>query len=116
MSEKPIIACDLTRISEEEQEEHQKNAEGVLASVQHSKELADGYALQLPAEQESIERAASFIALERLCCPFLHFRLEIESNHGPVWLKLTGAEGVKAYLKNNLIKMIQSKPDSNSEL
>lgn len=114
MPEKPSIACDQTRITKEERAEHHRNAEFVLGSLQQIEEIADGYALQLPEGRENIERAASFIALERLCCPFMHFSLEIESNHGHVWLKLTGADGVKAYLNDNLIPMIKSNSDSKS--
>jgi hypothetical protein len=49
-----------------------------------------------------IVKAAEFMALERLCCPFLNFVLEIEPDQGPLWLKLTGPEGVKQVLQTEL--------------
>src|SRR5215471_8461622 len=46
-----------------------------------------------------IHDAAEFITLERLCCPFYDFALESEREGGPVWLTLTGREGVKEFAK-----------------
>jgi len=46
--------------------------------------------------------AAEFITLERLCCPFLTLALEVERERGPLWLKLTGREGVKPFLRAEL--------------
>ncbi len=43
---------------------------------------------------------AAFIADERLCCPFFHFRLDIEPEQGPIWLQLTGTEDVKPFLQS----------------
>jgi hypothetical protein len=37
--------------------------------------------------------------MERLCCPFVRYTLEIEPNRGPFWLRMTGVEGVKEFLR-----------------
>ena len=37
--------------------------------------------------------------MERLCCPFLHFTLEIESSDKPIRLSFTGGAGAKEFLK-----------------
>ena len=39
---------------------------------------------------------------ERLCCPFITFELHIAPNRGPVLLRLTGAEGVKDFIRAEL--------------
>lgn len=36
--------------------------------------------------------------MERLCCPFLNFQLEVNGKHKDWWLSLTGPEGVKDFL------------------
>jgi hypothetical protein len=46
--------------------------------------------------------AAEFMTLERLCCPFLTLTLEVERERGPLWLTLTGREGVKPFLQAEL--------------
>jgi hypothetical protein len=66
------------------------------------RELADGYALRLPAENGMILSVAEFITLERMCCPFFSFELEVGRDEGALWLKLTGREGVKEFLKSML--------------
>ena len=93
------LACDLSAIEAAQRERHQSNTEQLLATVQSTHELPDGYALRFPAESSIIIKAAEFIKLERLCCPFFNFVLEVEPDNGPLWLKLTGPEGVKQFLR-----------------
>lgn len=46
-----------------------------------------------------ILNAARYVTNERLCCPFFNFFLEIESNGGSFWLRLTGGAGVKEFME-----------------
>jgi len=62
------------------------------------RELSDGYAFRFAAEAGAIAELAEWIGLERMCCPFLRFSVEVEPNGGPVWLKLTGGAQVKAFV------------------
>jgi hypothetical protein len=41
--------------------------------------------------------------------PFFNFGLEIEPNSGPLWLRLTGGEGVKEILQTMLFESIEDK-------
>jgi hypothetical protein len=93
------LACDLTALDPEQRERHQVHTRQLFASVQDIQELPDGYAFRLPIEADTILKAAKFINLERLCCPFFNFALEVEPEGGPLWLKLTGREGVKQFLQ-----------------
>lgn len=81
---------------------HRELLEQIQASIQEVVELPDGYAFRFPSEAEQILILAEFITLERRCCLFFNFKLEIESNNGPLWLRLTGGEGVKEFLKDEL--------------
>lgn len=74
--------------------------EQVKASIQEVSELRDGYAFRFPPDQ--ILTLAEFITLERRCCSFFNFRLDVDSGNGPLWLHLTGGEGVKEFLKDEL--------------
>ena len=67
--------------------------------VQESRELPDGYALRIPSDAGAVMAAAEWITLDRLCCPFLSYTLEIEREGGPVWLRLTGRPGVKEFIQ-----------------
>jgi len=53
-----------------------------------------------------LTKAAEFISLERLCCPFLRFSLEVEPEGGPIWLRLTGREGVKAFIREEVGELL----------
>ncbi|HEV2914146.1 MAG TPA: hypothetical protein VGX92_12770 [Pyrinomonadaceae bacterium] len=67
--------------------------------VQETLGLTEGYAFRLQADAETIPRAAEFITIERLCCPFLNFELEVGPSGSPVWLRLTGRAGVKQFIE-----------------
>jgi hypothetical protein len=43
--------------------------------------------------------AAEWISFERLCCPFFSFQLDIASEGAPIWLRMTGREGVKQFMQ-----------------
>jgi hypothetical protein len=70
--------------------------------AQALQETPDGYALRLPADPGVVSEAAEFAALERRCCPFFRFILEMEAEGGPAWLRITGPEGAKDFLREAL--------------
>lgn len=100
-NELPIIACDLTAIPAEQREQHPATSEQIFMAVEETRELPNGYAFRL--QPDMWLKAAEFIANERLCCPFLGFTLELEPEGGPLWLKLTGREGVKQFLQAEVL-------------
>ena len=70
--------------------------------MEETEELPHGYALRFATEEDRLPSLAEFIAGERRCCPFLSFALEVEAGGGPTWLRLTGPEGVKEFLREEL--------------
>jgi hypothetical protein len=93
------FACSLTALNAEQRKRHAELAKTLKESVKEIQELPDGYAFRLPGDTKTILATAEFISYERLCCPFFKFDLEVESDGQPLWLKLTGREGVKQFLK-----------------
>jgi hypothetical protein len=96
------IACNLNALDKEQRRRHQSLTAQLRATVQETRELPDGYSLRLPSDEATIQRTAEWITLERRCCPFLAFGLEAGREGGPLWLSLTGREGVKPFLKIEL--------------
>ncbi|MCB0168435.1 MAG: hypothetical protein KDI79_29675 [Anaerolineae bacterium] len=94
-----VLACDLTAIEMEQREQHIMETKRLFSLVQEARELPDGYALRLPNDTDTILSTAGFIVQERKCCPFIHFALELEAENGPLWLRLTGRDGVKPVLQ-----------------
>jgi hypothetical protein len=91
------LACDLAAIPLEEREAHELLARRLFFdAVPERQELPDGYAFRFRADQYALLTA--FIANERLCCPFFRFTLEVAPAQGPLWLRLTGDEGVKEFI------------------
>jgi hypothetical protein len=89
------IVCDPNAISPPQRERWMQVASDLYRFVEDIQELADGYALRLPADASVLVLAAEHINFERLCCPLMRYSLEVEPNGGPFWLRLTGDEAVK---------------------
>ena len=96
------IACDLSGLDTHQRRRYETLIAEMGTAVQEVRELPDGYAIRIPSEGSIFLAIAEWITLERLCCPFLRFVLEIDSEGGPTWLRLTGREGVKEFLRAEL--------------
>ena len=108
-NENQSLACDLTAIPASVRAEHVVTAPQLFALAQEVQELPDGFAIRFLNEPGSFMAIAKFIENERLCCPFFDFGLEVEPNSGPLWLRLTGGEGVKEILQTTLFDSIEDK-------
>jgi hypothetical protein len=91
--------CDMNAMTPEQRSRHHALAVQLRPAVLEFKELPDGYAARLPAETVTLLALAEFITLERLCCPCFTLAIEAEREHGPMWLKITGREGVKPFIR-----------------
>jgi len=102
LNENQSLACDLTAIPSDVREEHVITAPQLFALAQEVQDLPNGFAIRFLNEPGRFMAIAKFIENERLCCPFFNFGLEVEPNNGPLWLRLTGGEGVKEILQTTL--------------
>ena len=60
-----------------------------------------------PRSEQQLERAlgdvgAEWVTFERRCCPFSNLQIEAEPNDGPVWLRMTGAQGIKPFILSEI--------------
>ena len=92
--------CSLTALNAAEREHHKELGQKLRTGIKEIRELSDGYAFRLSGERQTIVMVAEWIALERLCCPFFAFQLEIGSDPNPIWLRITGREGVKQFMQS----------------
>jgi len=104
LNESQSLACDLTAIPESVREEHITSAPQLFQTAQEVRELSNGYVIRFVNEPGKFMAVAKYIENERLCCPFFDFGLDIESNSGSLWLRLTGSEGVKELLYDTLLE------------
>src|SRR5947207_14040490 len=95
-----VIACDPHALTPVQQEHWVKEIVPKLyKAVQEIQELPDGWAWRLPSAPEILMLVAEDLNMERLCCPFVDYTLEVTPNRGPFWLRMTGVEGVKVFLR-----------------
>lgn len=114
MLESQPLVCDLTAIPTPVRQEHLLTATQVFQAAVTIQDLPNGYALRLPNEGDLFMALARFVENERRCCPFFHFGLDLEPNGGPLWLRITGGEGVKELLQSVLSDNVD--PDKLKEL
>ena len=93
------FVCDMNAIAAAHRKQHIAAALQVFRAVQTIQELPNGYTFRLPNETTLLMQTVEFMANERLCCPFLGLAVEIEPEGGPLWLRLTGRDGVKPFIK-----------------
>jgi hypothetical protein len=109
VNETESLACDLTAIPAMVREEHVMSAPQLFGAAEEVQDMPNGFAIRFVNEPGRFLSIARFIENERLCCPFFNFGLELEPNNGPLWLRLTGAEGVKEMLQITLFENIEDK-------
>lgn len=93
------IVCDLSAVSAAERERLMAAVPALFGTVEAVHALPDGYAFRFAAEPGRLLAMAEFVEHERQCCPFYTFALEVEPGGGPLWLRMTGGEGVKDFMQ-----------------
>jgi len=92
------IACDLNALRPAERERRRTLVGALARAVVGRAELHRGIELRVDSARLDLPALAEWIALERRCCPFLHFRIELAAGNGPVTVALSGGDGVKDFL------------------
>jgi len=94
------IACVPSALTPDQQEYCVKEiAPKLYKAVEEIQELPNGWAWRLPTTPQMLMLVTEDLNMERLCCPFVNYTLEIEPNLGPFWLHMTGGQGVKEFLR-----------------
>ena len=96
------LACDMTAIPAEQRPRHLEKSREFFSQIEETRELPNGYEFRFADEPNVLTQLADFVSLEKLCCPFLRFEIEVEAENGPVWLRLTGREGVKEFIREEI--------------
>jgi hypothetical protein len=105
-SEESFFACDMNAIPADQREAHMNAGLQLFASVQGVTILPNGFRFRLPTNSVVIHNVATFISNERLCCPFFAFSLDVEADHGAIYLTLAGRSGVRDFIKAELSEFL----------
>lgn len=92
------VTCKLTT------SELQKRKATVIADLKalvlEKNELEDGYSYKFEGKDEILDKLNDFIKTERMCCDFFTFQITVEENSA--LLKITGPNGAKEFLKEEI--------------
>jgi len=70
--------------------------------VKERKELPQGYAFRFDGSDKILAELTEFIRTERTCCSFFIFNLSISGDRSQIWFELTGPEGAKDFITQEL--------------
>jgi hypothetical protein len=98
----PAIACNLNGLTDAERLESRQLREKLERAIVSVDERPAGYALQLEEARLPLPALSRWIELERRCCPFFHFDVEVKPSGAGTWLHLSGADGVKEFIASTL--------------
>ena len=97
---RPLV-CKLT--TPELHERKKTVLKQMKEAMLEQEEVSDGIKLKFNGSDQILDLLTSFIKTERLCCDFFTLGLIVEdAETGFAWLTLTGPEGTRQFIKNEL--------------
>jgi hypothetical protein len=94
--------CNLSALDQKQRKRHDLLSQDLFPKHLEIKELPNGYGFRFPNNRLLFIALSEWITLEQRCCPFLTLSLELQRDQGPIWLKATGEDGVKNFLRAEL--------------
>ena len=91
--------CNIHALSVAERAHHQELTEKLLAARKESVETPGGYEFQFNPTSITLAELADWVGAESKCCSFLDFHIDVEAEGNLLCLRLTGEEGVKAFIR-----------------
>jgi len=91
--------CNIKALTAEERARHKQSSEKLMAARKEIVETEKGYEFQFSPSEVSLAELAEWVAAESKCCPFFDFHIDLEREGKLVCLRLTGEEGIKAFIR-----------------
>ena len=94
------FACNRAALTPQARKRHFDELSPALRARKKSiRELRDGFEFEFPPDTATFELVSEWVVGERLCCPFFDIDMHVEREGGSLWLRLTGREGVKQFIR-----------------
>jgi len=90
--------CNIKALTPEQRARHKQLTEKLMAARKKTVETEKGYEFQFSPGDVSLAELAEWVVAESKCCPFFDFHMDLEREGKLVCLRLTGEEGVKAFM------------------
>jgi len=91
--------CNIKALTPEERARHKQLSEKLMAARKEIVETEKGYEFQYSPGDVALAELAQWVAAESKCCPFFDFHIDLEREGKLVCLRLTGEEGIKAFIR-----------------
>lgn len=92
--------CNMGALTSAERVRYKVLAEKLKTANVERKEEATGYAFRINTAEASLVDVAEWVNFEKKCCPFFDFEISLQREGGPLWVKVSGREGVKAFISD----------------
>ncbi|MBY0434401.1 MAG: hypothetical protein K2U26_09850 [Cyclobacteriaceae bacterium] len=100
LKERAALTCKLTS------KELQHRRKTVLADLKNQMltkdEMGNGFEYTFSGTDAIIDQLSEFVKTERQCCDFFDYEIKITGDTKTAKLKITGPEGVKEFIKEEL--------------
>src|ERR1700691_2905629 len=94
------FACNRGALTAQARKRHFDELSPALRARKKSiHELRDGFEFEFPSDTPTFQLVSEWVEGERLCCPFFDIDVHVEREGGSLWLRLTGREGVKQFIR-----------------
>jgi hypothetical protein len=91
--------CNTKALNPSERAHHKLLTDKLVAQRTQIIETDKGYEFQYSPSTVSLAELAEWVTAESKCCPFFGFHIDLENEGKLLCLRLTGEEGVKAFLR-----------------
>jgi len=91
--------CNRNALNPTGRAHHKQLTDKLLAVRTDVLETEKGYEFQFSPSTISIAELADWVAAEGKCCQFFDFHIDLESQGTLLCLRLTGDEGIKAFIR-----------------
>jgi hypothetical protein len=106
----PAMACNRSALTPAARKRHFEELTPALrARRTSSRELADGFEFEFPADPATLQLVNEWVVGELVCCHFFEIAVRLERDGGPLWLRLTGGKGVKDFITADFAGWFQSR-------
>ena len=92
--------CNTKALQPAERAHHAQLTEKLMSVRKEVVETEKGYEFQYSPSDISFLELAYWVVAEGKCCPFFDFHIDMEEQGTLLCLRLTGADGVKAFIRS----------------
>jgi hypothetical protein len=92
--------CNIGVLTSEERMHHKQLTDKLIAAREEIVESEQGYAFRVSLPHITIGELAEWVSAESKCCPFFDFHIDLEREGSMLWLRLTGQDGIKPFIRS----------------